>query len=953
MKKNIFRLDKLWKIFLAAALFLGIFSGGNIYAAEAETEVKDIQPRLSLNHQNVCTGGAGGKIGENNPNNTGKPNQNADNTEKKFYNPNAQSVTSKSLTEQEMINLIWPKKNDALAKETLGDAVIDPADSCYYSNVRNNFENLVSGGNQYIKYNTEWVTVDTTWGGNTPGPKINSKWTGYAGNYIYFIKWKNWKNPFTIVTNAVVGLDSKTNYYVGATGARRDMPMVYDMTNGTSSPTDPSKNIYVFKGKDGVNASYVNQYPTVIGKYDLEVQTAANKELFRLPGSASKSINILPKGYSVVFKMGTDKNSAVEMNDSNWNENQKPDAVNEEVKNKFNINMYLENTTYRIPKPKIDEKKYIFEGWTVYEEYVDGNDGFKVKTREITLTEDSNGMYNYKTSFIGENATYILNTEVFAKYRARKVQTVNAVDQVINGKEVDDAVSVNPASQKLVEGIDTPKAFQSYIKPGYAYEFVGWSSTSTGHSDLGTGNAYTPKTDYNAQSELEKSISLYATYQPKSYNIIFDANGGEESNSTAEKIKTQSARYYNHINLDKNVFTRDGYTFVGWSKTKDSKVAEYHDQASVYNLPINGNEKNSNDTIPDKVTLYAVWKRGVPEVKITKYKDTLLINGQSSNLYTNGFYLSGSSQNYNGAELIRYYLEVEGVADQSTLDSSKFSVVWERKKVGQNSFVKQAVDMNTPYLIPLVNGLGGKNKKVFWDEQEHKWFVPLIIRLNAGISQDSAAGDFKLNVAYDDPTSTVDIGSESEFYSGTNTTGWYTSEVTTVRVIDNLKSMVSIPAEVYMSDVKEKQSDGTTKEVIKSKDVTVTVNKLSHKNTNGDEDENSADYNWSTPNTAHDGDRKEGYTNSDHEHYKNNKAFKLAVEWNNTLTSSSGEIIDDVYMYDSNTDSKKIDMTGSFIYDNAVDVKQVFSFYLKGSKPEHIRSGTLFKGIIHFKLTNV
>ena len=86
--------------------------------------------------------------------------------------------------------------------------------------------------------------------------------------------------------------------------------------------------------------------------------------------------------------------------------------------------------------------------------------------------------------------------------------------------------------------------------------------------------------------------------------ITLDANGGEASDGKTSV--TMTAPEGTRINLVDNIFSRTGYTYLGWAKDKDSVTIDYADKAEI--------EFNTD------FTLYAIWSKdtlgGVPtEVK--------------------------------------------------------------------------------------------------------------------------------------------------------------------------------------------------------------------------------------------------------------------------------------------------------------------------------------------------
>lgn len=88
---------------------------------------------------------------------------------------------------------------------------------------------------------------------------------------------------------------------------------------------------------------------------------------------------------------------------------------------------------------------------------------------------------------------------------------------------------------------------------------------------------------------IAKDHTAYAQWEAKTYYIRYYANGGEGF------MPSQKMEYDKLTTLSKNLFTKDDYTFAGWSTTPDGEV-EYLDEQNVVNLLEGG-----------FLDLYAVW----------------------------------------------------------------------------------------------------------------------------------------------------------------------------------------------------------------------------------------------------------------------------------------------------------------------------------------------------------
>lgn len=150
-----------------------------------------------------------------------------------------------------------------------------------------------------------------------------------------------------------------------------------------------------------------------------------------------------------------------------------------------------------------------------------------------------------------------------------------------------------------------------YVKDGYqhlpenqyartGYTFQGWSWGPTGTATFPDGESFDPYlltdeydvVDVNIDYEL--FLTWYAVWKANTYTVKF--NGGEGSSGS---MTDQKMTYGTAANLSTNAFTKEGYTFKGWTTTEGGTTVEYTNGASVLNLT-----DESNGT----VTLYAVWE---------------------------------------------------------------------------------------------------------------------------------------------------------------------------------------------------------------------------------------------------------------------------------------------------------------------------------------------------------
>ena len=97
------------------------------------------------------------------------------------------------------------------------------------------------------------------------------------------------------------------------------------------------------------------------------------------------------------------------------------------------------------------------------------------------------------------------------------------------------------------------------VRPGYT--FRGWGKYPGGEALYKVGKYF----EVGNNSEYV----LYAIWQKNTNTIIFDANGG------TGQMDSSQAETGNGVSLPMSTFTREGYTFLGWSENPNSKKPEY------------------------------------------------------------------------------------------------------------------------------------------------------------------------------------------------------------------------------------------------------------------------------------------------------------------------------------------------------------------------------------------
>ena len=168
---------------------------------------------------------------------------------------------------------------------------------------------------------------------------------------------------------------------------------------------------------------------------------------------------------------------------------------------------------------------------------------------------------------------------------------------------------------KNYEGAD-PASFSFYCEEGKfstlptqlrkGYKFLGWAKTA---------DATAPEYAGGGSVKVESNLAFYALWQKvESFKVTFDAGFIKDGDSAAEtKIQTVNVSSSSEkFTLDKNTFTRTGYVFAGWSKTKTSLY---------YSYMIAYKDAESVEYFYEDTTLYALWLEQSKSIKITYNKN--------------------------------------------------------------------------------------------------------------------------------------------------------------------------------------------------------------------------------------------------------------------------------------------------------------------------------------------
>lgn len=261
---------------------------------------------------------------------------------------------------------------------------------------------------------------------------------------------------------------------------------------------------------------------------------------------------------------------------------------------------------------------YTFKGWC---------------TSSNVVNQDlPSGAINYGTSYTGTSAITL-----YAMWSSNYTINYNS-----NGSNPS-ALGTTPSSS---HDYLTPKTLtkNGFVREGY--DFDGWMKTSTGITkDFNDGAQILGNLVLDDPS-TSNSVTLYAKWVAKTYEISYDANGGSGS------INSQTLSHYSQISLSNGSgFTApSGYKLAGWATApcglNDTSNLAYAPGASFQDY------KDTklyavwvNDYVPPKVSIQIsrLDANGVSSLggKTVKY----IINYSRSRIYSNGNLSPGTGVN--------------------------------------------------------------------------------------------------------------------------------------------------------------------------------------------------------------------------------------------------------------------------------------------------------------------
>ena len=122
------------------------------------------------------------------------------------------------------------------------------------------------------------------------------------------------------------------------------------------------------------------------------------------------------------------------------------------------------------------------------------------------------------------------------------------------------------------------------------YLFEGWNTEKDGG-----GTAYAADDSFTMPA---KDVTLYAQWKQTPYRVLYDANGGEGTQTDENSPYFAGSAV---TVLDEGGITREGYLFEGWNTARDGSGTPYN-EGDAFTMP------------KHDVVLYAQWSSQIIEI---------------------------------------------------------------------------------------------------------------------------------------------------------------------------------------------------------------------------------------------------------------------------------------------------------------------------------------------------
>ena len=249
----------------------------------------------------------------------------------------------------------------------------------------------------------------------------------------------------------------------------------------------------------------------------------------------------------------------------------------------------------------------------------------------------------------------------------------------------------------------------TFTKEGYT--FKEWNTKADG-----SGTTYSDEQEIN----ISDNITLYAQWQPIKYKIKFYANGG------TGWPKEQEINYDSKVNLIKNTFAKEGYTFKEWNTELDGSGMSYSNEQEVINL------SSTKDGI---IELYAQWEESF-DYSINNY------SVDETNKYISKIMINTEVNNFTSNIILGYGYGID--VDTKTIDNKQILYT------GGKTRITHGLDLYKEYtnvVIGDINGDGAINSADLLKIRQHLLGTNIL----------SGAYFLSSDINYDDAINSADL----------------------------------------------------------------------------------------------------------------------------------------------------------------------------------------------------
>ena len=271
------------------------------------------------------------------------------------------------------------------------------------------------------------------------------------------------------------------------------------------------------------------------------------------------------------------------------------------IPGKINENIPLPANT---PAFGDEDNKLLFIGWQYDEVKYSSEDKYSETVKTYTPITQK---YNYKVVFY--NGSDAVGTFYYTGAPTSTDITANLVAFEADGVAYRCADYRN-SSGELVLSNDSPakKAYDGIIYTTKAgYDLKQWNDADGNAMITISSKIVNGKTVYSVDKvntkELKSDMSLYANFEPKKFNIVYNSGTGLDPVTQEGKVGETVELYGDAF------FTNDGKKLLSWNTRPDGNGTSYALGASLTLSGEQYEELNVVDGVPT-LTLYAVWEGG-------------------------------------------------------------------------------------------------------------------------------------------------------------------------------------------------------------------------------------------------------------------------------------------------------------------------------------------------------